>query len=95
MSQSWDPFMPPPELAAQALAANRARQQKHDDARALTRATFASGPGAAWLAMMLAEEGARASYKPGDSFDQVAWREGRKSWLRDIQAILTSEEPTP
>lgn len=88
MSGNWDPFQPPAELAKLAIQQHQAATQRHEAEQALTRAVFGSPHGAAWLAQRLAQDQAQPSYRPGDSFDQVAWHEGRKAVIRDIEAML-------
>ena len=90
MSETWNVFHPPPTPSTSSVPTPR--DLARNDARTLTRAVFGAGPGAAWLAMMQADAAAQPSYQPGDTFDQVAWREGRKALLRDIQLIVQSQE---
>lgn len=56
--------------------------------RALLLAALGAPAGQRWLAMRLAAELGRPSYQPGDDPALVAWREGRKAMLSDIQREL-------
>jgi len=51
--------------------------------------------GRAWLDAMLAEEYRRPSYMIGDSFDAVAYRQGRVAVLRELAEDLhRATQPT-
>lgn len=81
----WDPFAP----AVQTGIAEQMRRKAEEDRRArlaLVAAIFAPPHARAWLEQRLAAE--PPSYQPGDAFDLVAWREGRKALLRELQAEL-------
>lgn len=80
---SWDPFMLPPELQTLALQQRQAEEQEREAHAALVRATFATPAGRQLLARWR-EELQAPSYAPGDSFDQVAHREGRKEFIRQL-----------
>lgn len=62
--------------------------------RDATLALFSTPAGRAWLAMAQAREHARPSYQPGDEFDHVAFREGRKAMLAEI-GRLSDPNRTP
>lgn len=96
MSESWDPFMLPddPRLKPLQDAARRHQAETQGNALTLTRTVFGTQAGQAWLAMMAQHELARPSYRPGDAFDHVAYREGRKALLREIAATLTAQDQT-
>lgn len=55
--------------------------------RDMTLALLSTPTGRAWLAAAQAREQARPSYQPGDAFDQVAWREGRKAMLVELARL--------
>jgi len=83
-ARPWNVFDAPPEAGRE--AAEQRRTRAADTAAAL-------GPRAAgFLRDRLAAEG--PSYRPGDSFDLAAWREGRKAALAELLAELT-EAHTP
>jgi hypothetical protein len=56
----------------------------HDEYLRLVAAVFAGPAGQAFLRVAVARAEAAPSYQPGDTFDQVAWREGRKAALRQL-----------
>lgn len=77
MTRSWNVFDPLPAGGTDRETAARRAQDT----------TLALGPHAAGLLReRLAAEG--ASYRPGDSFDLAAWREGRKAILAELLAEL-------
>lgn len=81
----WDPFAP----ATQEGIAQQLREKAAEDRRhrhMLVALLFNNEIGRKWLADRLAAE--PPSYAPGDGFDLVAWREGRKALLRELQAEL-------
>ncbi|MBR0651349.1 hypothetical protein GXW78_16875 [Roseomonas terrae] len=92
MNADFNVFDPSaPGGAEQAQRAQQARQQRH----AAVHAALSHPAGRAWLNAMLAEAYARPSYAPGDTFDAVAYREGRTAVLREIaQDLHAADQPT-
>lgn len=88
---SWDPFMPPPELQAGAIEQRKREEEERDAHAALVRATFATPAGRQLLAAW-AKELQAPSYAPGDSFDQVAHREGRRDFIRQALRLAQGKE---
>lgn len=70
------------------------RARAENDARlaryTATRAALGHPAGRAWLQARLAEELARPSYEPGLPADQVAFREGRKDLLRELEREIST-----
>jgi len=89
-SGNWNPFTD--SLPRSASDPQAARQL--EDKRQLARVTFSTPAGRRFLELLRQEED-RPSYQPGDTFDAVAFREGRKSVLRDIDTLLTAPEQEP
>lgn len=78
----WDPFGPRRAEAARRQQAELAEQRR---ARlADTAAVFGTPHGRAWLERRAQAELAAPSYQPGDTFELVSWREGRKALLREL-----------
>jgi hypothetical protein len=83
----WDVFAAPKPAVADAR-----RQAEVLHRQSATRAALGHHAGQAWLLARLREEEMRPSYVPGQSFDHVAWHEGRKHMLREIARELFSEK---
>lgn len=81
MSDTFSPF----DRAGAPAIVEHARQRER---RASLLAALAPPAGQRWLELRLAEELAQPSFLPGDDPATVAWREGRKAMLRDIQQEL-------
>jgi hypothetical protein len=87
MSDDFNPFTVfAPSSPAQ--AAREAMERDRNIREAGTRAALGHQAGRVWLQERLAEADARPSYRPGFTFDQVAYEEGRKAALREIAAEL-------
>lgn len=80
---TWDPFQQPEELEATARLALEQQQQEQDELRYLQRATFNTPAGQALIRAWQRELQAPA-YRPGDTLDAVALREGRRDLMREI-----------
>lgn len=89
MSDDFNPYGVFEPATVSAEAAQRDRQIRESG----TRAALGHEAGRVWLLERLAEANARPSYRPGFSFDQVAYEEGRKAALREIAAELFPATP--
>jgi hypothetical protein len=68
------------------------RQREIDEHMALIRATFATPAGQALLAVWR-RRAERPSYRLGETLEVVAWREGQKEFLREIDAAFAAAQP--
>lgn len=85
MGGTFNPFDPdPPQPERKAADLHRVRQDRVRE----TQQVLGTPAGRAWLTRRQQAEQATPSYQPGDRSDVVAWREGRKAMLRELQQEL-------
>ena len=66
------------------------RQREIEEHMALIRATFGTPSGQALLVAWQRRAAARPSYRLGETLEVVAWREGQKEFLREIEAAFAA-----
>lgn len=88
---SFDPFNQPFDLAAVKTLQAEEAQTRRARSEDLKRALGHGAPRAA-LEQLLREEESRPSFIPADTFEDTAWREGRKAMLRDMLRQITTSE---
>lgn len=67
-----------------------ARQREIDEHMALIRSVFATAAGQALLAAWRRRAELRPSWRLGETLEVVAWREGQKEFLREIDAAFAA-----
>lgn len=75
------------------LSAVAQRRQEIEEHMALIRAVFSSPAGQALLAAWRRRAHDRPSYRLGETLEVVAWREGQKEFLREIDAAFAAVQP--
>lgn len=71
-------------------------REAREAAQAALLAALGHPAGRAWLDARTAAEWARPSFVPGDNHADTAFREGRKSILREIaEQLHAASQPTP
>lgn len=69
------------------------REREIEEHMALIRAVFSPPAGQALLAAWRRRAAARPSYRLGETLEVVAWREGQKEFLREIDAAFAAVQP--